>query len=125
MKNLKTFLLVFPEYYLIILVFLSGYTPPLIVNPISIVVILLIALQIFLRNGITGVILATVFLMVNIYMLLALLSEFSEFPIINSEALKLLGFGLFLFAMNLSASGLMVFKYTSSGIGNKSLTNGH
>ena len=109
---MKTLLLTSPEYYLIVLVFLSGYTPPLIVNPVSLVLIFLLVLQIIFKNPLTGVILAVLFLLTNLYMLLALISEFNEFSRVNSAAIQLLGFGLLLFTINLSASGLMIFRYT-------------
>lgn len=117
MKRIKPYLLVLPEYYLIVLILMSGYTPPLGFNLLSLVMAFLLVLQIIFKYRVTGVILATLFLMINLYMLLALISEFSEFPTMNSAAVQLLGVGLLLFVTNLSVSGLMIFRYLRSDDG--------
>ena len=42
-----------------------------------------------------------IYLIINLYMILALLSEFKEFPELNSDALVMLGVGGTLIAVNL------------------------
>ena len=46
-------------------------------------------------------------------MLLALMSEFNEFPTFNSEAKKLLFAGLSYFISTMVVSGIMIFKYVT------------
>ncbi len=113
MKNLKSLVTRLPEYYLIIFVLLSGYSPPLTVHPIAIGLIVILILQIVFKNSISGVVIASLFMLVNLYMLLALISEFSEFETLNSAALQLL-FGVFLFALNSTACFLMIRRYTQN-----------
>ena len=113
MKNGKQIATSLPEYYLSVLVLLAGYTPPLSVNPVALMVVFILVLQIILRNDICGVIIAGLLLLINLYMLMALLSEFSEFAIFNSAAMQLLLGGVSLFFLNLVASVLMLWRYTA------------
>lgn len=103
---------VLPEYYLIILVLLAGYTPPLTLHPINAGLIVILLLQARYKYDVTGIILGSLFVLVNIYMLAAVISEFSEFPAFHAEAMKLLFIGLLIFIINLLASAIMIFKYT-------------
>jgi len=100
-----------PEYYLLILVILSGYTPPFSFHPIIIGFVAILILQIIFRNKISGLIIASLFLLINLYMLLALFSEKNEFPIFNGDAKQLLIGGLLLLVFNLFVIGLMIYKY--------------
>lgn len=111
MKKFKQLLIQFPEYYLIVLVILATYKPPFFINPIVIVFVAILVLQIVYKNKISGLIIAGLFIAVNLFMLLALISEFSEFPIVNVEALQLLFVGLSLIILNLGSSAIMIFKY--------------
>ena len=111
MRNFKRILLRFPEYYLIVLTFLAGYKPPFFINPIAIGLIVILILQIIYKNKITGIVIAGFFTVINVYMLLALISEFSEFATLNADALQLLVGGLLLIVLNLFVSAVMIFNY--------------
>ena len=111
MKKLKQILLTLPEYYLIVVVLFSWIGPTLNVNPIAIALIIMLTLQIIFKNKITGMIIASLFLLINIYMFFALVSEFREFPTFNADAKQLLFVGLLLFILNLLMAGLMIVKY--------------
>ncbi len=108
---MKTILFKLPEYYLIIIAFLTGYTPPFYINPIFAVIIFLLILQIIFKHRISGLIIGALFFFVNLYFLGALLSEFYEFTEFNSSAKKLLFVGLSIWVSNLVFSGGMFYKY--------------
>ena len=46
-------------------------------------------------------------------MLMALMSEFNEFPTFNFEAKKLLFVGLTYFILTIVVSGIMIYKYST------------
>ena len=117
MRNFKRILLKFPEYYLIVLTFLAGYKPPFFINPIAIGLIVILILQIIYKNKIAGIVIAGFFIVINVYMLLALISEFSEFPTLNADALQLLLGGLLLIVLNLFVSAVMIFNYRQKDMG--------
>ncbi len=122
MKNIKTVLSHLPEYYLIVLVLLSGYTPPISINPFAIVLAFLLVLQVIFKGKATGLAIAGLFIMVNLYMLGALISEFNEFPTFNAGAAALVFGGSGIFILNLLAATAMIFKY--AGNGNRSALQG-
>jgi len=103
-----------PEYYLIILTILAGYSPPLYVNPIFIGIVVVLILQIIFKNRISGIILGTLFFLVNLYFLGALLSEFNEFTDFNNSAKQLLFVGLTIWIVNLVFSLTMIYKYVDN-----------
>lgn len=111
MKKPVKFLLFLPESYLILLSFIAGFNPPFSIHPISLILIAIVLLQLIFRNTITGILLASSFVMVNIYMSLAMLSELNEFPTFNSAAVKLLTVGSLLVLANLFIAGLMIYNY--------------
>ena len=111
MKMPAKLLEVLPESYLIILVLLSGFNLPFSIHPLVLIIAVIVAMQLVFRNAITGIMLANSFILINLYMLLALLSEFSEFPTFNFEAAKLLIVGSLIILTNLFIAGLMFFNY--------------
>ena len=112
MKKFKQILLQLPEYYLIVLALLAGYTPPFSINPFAIGIVIILAFQIIFKNKIAGHLIASLFLIGNLVMLLALTSELNEFPKFNAHAKELLFGGLMLLGFNIIMSGLMLLKYT-------------
>src|SRR3712207_3444283 len=99
MKTVKLYITKFPEYYLLLVLLIAGYTPPLTFNPIIMALIAIIILQLITKNNSTGLIIASVFLLLNVYMLFALASEFTEFQVINANAVQLLLVGIFLLGL--------------------------
>lgn len=110
-----------PEYYLIILVILAGYSPPFYINPIFIGIIGILILQIIFKNRILGISLGIIFFLVNLFFLGALLSEFNEFTEFNNTAKQLLFVGLTIWIVNIIASITMVYNYSINGFKNITL----
>jgi uncharacterized membrane protein len=110
------------EYYLVILILLSGYTPPFSFNPISIGVAAIIILQIVIKNKIIGLVLGTLFLVANLFFLGALISEFNEFTAFNYHAKQLLFGGLSIWIINISVSIALIYKNIFDHASTKQLT---
>lgn len=108
---MKSILLKIPEYYLVVLAILAVYKQPLVVTLVLIGIVAVLVAQIIYQNKISGFIIAGIFLLVNIYMLGALISEFNEFSEVNAAAIKLLSVGLSTITINLIAAGIMIYKY--------------
>jgi len=113
MNKLKKIIIKSPEYYLIIVTILSGYSQRFLINPIALGVVAIVILQIVFKNKISGLIISSLFLLVNLFMIGALISEFNEFPTFNNGAKKLLFGGLFILGLNIFVSILMIIKYTN------------
>ena len=111
MNKFKKLLNAYPEYYLIILILLTGYAPTFSINTFAAILSMVIILQIIFRSSITGIIIGFIFILINLYMLLALISEFREMPAFNFSAQQLLFVGLSLILFNLFTSGVMIRKY--------------
>jgi hypothetical protein len=111
MNTVKKLLNVYPEYYLIMLILLTGYTPPFSINTFAVIIAVVVILQIIFRSPVTGIIIAFIFILINLYMLVALISEFREMPAFNFSAQQLLFAGLSLILFNLFTSGIMIRKY--------------
>ncbi len=112
MEKIKLILPKLTEYYLIVLVLLSGYTPPFLFNPLSIGIAAVLILQIIFKNKITGLLIAGLFAVINLYMTFALISELSEFTSFSIKARNLLLGGLSLIILNFVVAGIMIYKYS-------------
>lgn len=120
MKKIKQLTLNYPECYFLLLVILVGYKPPVELSSISLWIVFVIVLQLIFKNKISGLILASIFLVINIFMLGAVLSEFKEFTEFNSDALQLLLGGLSIWCLNIYFAVSMFYKYLKQDISNDS-----
>ncbi len=111
MKKLHPFLLQFPEYYLALLFLLSGYSPPFDFHPIGMGLSCLMMLQALRGSRLSGLMVAALFLGVNVLLLAPLIAEASELSATEGALWQLLLGGLLLWSINLLAGGLMLYKY--------------
>jgi uncharacterized membrane protein len=109
---MKASLFKVPEYYLLILLLLAGYTPPFSFNPIFGIGAVILLLQIVFRNRIAGLVIGSLFFLGNLYFLGALLSEFAEFSSMTGSAASLLLMGMLIWTANLLASVGMLYNYS-------------
>jgi len=114
MKNAKQILLKLPEYLLIIAVVFYWESTRTIINPLAIALTAILILQIIFKNRIVGFLLPCLIIVISLYMLMALMSEFYEFPTFNADAKELLFIGLSFFIFTITVSGIMIYKYTKS-----------
>ena len=111
MNKFKKLLNAYPEYYLIILILLTGYAPTFSINTFAAIIAMVIILQIIFRSSFTGILIAFIFILINLYMFTALISEYREMPAFNFSAQQLLFVGLALIFFNLFTTGVMIRKY--------------
>ena len=111
---MKKILFKLPEYYLIVLAILAGYSPPFYINPIFIVIAGIFTLQIIFKNKISGISSGILFFLINLYFLGALISEFNEFAEFNNKTEQLLFVGLIIWIVNMILSLTMIYKYSTN-----------
>lgn len=81
------------------------------VNYIVLVLIGLISRMIFLKNKYIAILISSLIALGSAYMLLAVLSEYYEFPAGDTEGIKMLLFGFLLFVSVIILAVVMPFKY--------------
>ena len=111
MKKLKEAILKFPEFLLILAVLFYWMSSAVIANPIAIGLLVLLITQLVFQNKIIGIIIPGILILGCLFMLLALMSEFSEFLTFDKAAQKLLFVGLSFFLSTILISGIMIYKY--------------
>ncbi len=116
MKNLKQNLLRVPEYLLIIGVIIYWISAGMGINPIAIVLFAILVLQVIIKSRFIGLIVSSLLIVSCLYLLLALISEVSEFPTFNAAAKKMLFVGLSLFIPTIIVAGIMFYRDTLSDI---------
>ncbi len=109
--KLKRIVLDLPEYLLIAAVLFYWSSTALILNPIAIVLMGILIFQLIFKNKIIGIMIPFLLILICLFMLLALLSEFNELPTFNDEAKQLLFVGLSYFISTIIISVVMLYKY--------------
>lgn len=109
---LKNILLKIPEYYFIVVVFAAGYTPPFTISFYYIILILVLGLQIYFANKVSGLLIGGLVFFINLLFLGALIFELNEFQEFNESALQMLFIGGSIWIMNLIASITMLYRYS-------------
>ncbi|WP_055443492.1 hypothetical protein [Lacinutrix himadriensis] len=110
MKTIKSYI---PEIYFFFSIIYYWTLTSNTFNWVAISLLLLLAFLVYSKNRITGIILGSIINLVNVYMLFALASELSEFKTFNSDAKKLLIFGLLYLGLNLIFGTWLLVKYAS------------
>lgn len=109
---MKKLVLEIPEYFLIAAVLFYWVSTANALNLFAISLLILLILQIIFKNKILGTLIPIVLILACLFLLLALFSEFREFPSFNSEAKTLVFVGLTYFISTLFISGVMIYKYS-------------
>jgi len=108
---LKKIFSVGPELYLLLSVLYYWSLTALVVNPIAIILAIVLGFQIWSRNKALGIVISVIFLLLNFFLVLALLSELSEFTEFNKNAILLLTVGSLYLGLNIFFSGVMLYRY--------------
>lgn len=109
----------FPEVWFIIII--SGCTIPewfaignqasnLLIPIFSLVILALLIKQSIHRSRILSGIIGSVFAICSIYMLIAMISEFHEFPVVNMQAVTLISVGTALIGTSMIAAIVMLIR---------------
>nr|WP_294776969.1 hypothetical protein [uncultured Flavobacterium sp.] len=111
---MKKYVLLLPEFILLglsIYWFLDNFLGTNHFNPLAFTIFVILLLQIFFQNKYLGFSLAGLFSFFSLYMILAVISEFRDFPTVTSDAILLLMVGLLLCFLSLGSAGIMFWKY--------------
>lgn len=107
----KDIILLSPELYLICATIYYWTLTPSLFNPVAIILLVILGYQVIYKKVISGLIIASLFILLNLYMILALISELSEFTEANENYNQLLIFGTLFFGLNLTSGAFMIWKY--------------
>lgn len=98
-----------PEYYLILATLYYWFLTSTLFNPVALLLLGLLAFQLLFQKSIPGALISSVVILVNIYLIFALLSELSETTPQQSAFWQILVFGCLFLGLNLFA-GFSMFR---------------
>ena len=92
---------------------LTPFLPPEIgrFSPIAIGLLVILLYQVIRKKPLSGLLISAVFIFLNLFMVLALISELSEFEVVNQNYNNLIIFGSLYLGLNLLVGGIMFLKY--------------
>ncbi len=111
MKNIKSWLSWMPEIYVMISVIFYWIDINVLLNPIAIILFIALLFQLLIKHKATGIIISILFVMINLYLVFALLSEYHEFKTFDNAANNLLFFGTLYIGLNILMGIMMLIKY--------------
>lgn len=109
------------EIYLLLAVLYYWFLTSHLINPIAIVLFLILLILIKTQHKILGLISASLLIIINLYMVLALVSELSEFTIRNKDFYSMLLIGGLFLGLNIIMASIMLYKYAIFTKENKQL----
>ncbi|GEM_PF-317850 len=112
----KAILSLVPEIYLICATVYYWILTGTALNPFAIGLLLVLVFQLLSKKRIPGLIISSIFILLNLYMVLALLSELSEFEEPTGNYWKLLVVGALFLGLNLVMGGAMLWKYLNKPV---------
>lgn len=96
-----------PEILMLIFVLFYWFSTSYLLNPVAIILTIVITFLLVTKNQITGIILGSVILLANLYLILALLSD-----VVNQKAdFKLIVFGALFIGVGILISVWLIVKY--------------
>lgn len=113
MKTLKHFA---PELYLFAAIGFYYISAAAVINWFAIGLWALLGLLVLSKSKVFGIVLGILLILINLYLVLALLSEFSEFDTFNADAAQLIGLGSLFLGLNLFFAGLLIYKNVKASI---------
>jgi len=116
---MKKIVLLLPELIILILSCLwliDNYRVSAIINYYALSVAVVMVLQLVFKFKIVGLSMAIIIALFSLYMFLAVVSEFNDFPQVNFEALKLLVVGFYFCFLGFIAASIMAYKYAIKSV---------
>lgn len=99
-----------PEMLILLMVFIYWYDSATILNPIVLMLSAPLVLLLVTNNKIIQIITSVIYSLISLYMILAVISEFREFEVGDSEGTKLLTIGLSIFVTTFVLSVIIGIK---------------
>lgn len=100
-----------PELYLLISATFYWVSTENLLNPIGFSLLVVLTALFLWKNEILGIIISFLFLILNLYMVLALIFELNEFPAFNQDALLMFLAGGIWLSLNIILSISMIKKW--------------
>lgn len=107
----KQLLYLSPELYLIAAAIYYWTLTANTFNPIAITLVSVLLLQLIFKKAISGLLISGIFVIVNLYLVLALISELNEFTSTNQDYYNLLIAGSLFLSINILVGSFMFYKY--------------
>lgn len=111
MQNLKQIRKWIPELYLLASALFYWVSTSTLLNPFAIFLVLVLSSLFIWKSKTLGVVVGLLFLILSLYMILALMSELSEFSTFNSDAKAMLGIGAAWLGLNIILASMMLAKW--------------
>ena len=109
--SFKTLKLIIPELFLIASVIYYWVLTSTLLNLFAIVLLAILIYQVINKKATLGLFISTIVMLLTLFMVLALISELSEFKVVNQNYKNLIIFGSLYLGLNLILAGFMFFKY--------------
>lgn len=109
--NIKTLKSLIPELFLIASVVYYWTLTSNLFNPYAIVLLAILIFQVVSKKAASGLIISAIVIGLTLFMVLALLSELSEFEVADQNYKNLLVIGSLYLGFTLIMAGLMFYKY--------------
>ncbi|RED42701.1 hypothetical protein DFQ10_108108 [Winogradskyella eximia] len=100
-----------PELFLMVSVLYYWVLTLNLLNPIAMGLLAILIYLIISKKATLGLVISVVFIALNLFLVLALISELSEFEVINQNYNNLIIFGSLYLGLNLILAGFMFYKY--------------
>lgn len=101
----------FPELYLIASVIFYWVSAANLLNPVAFCLLAVLAILFIVKNEILGIIISLLFLILSLFMVLALISELNEFAVFNRDAKFMLLAGATWLGLNITLAIVMLVKW--------------
>lgn len=108
LKHIKSLI---PELFLIASVMYYWVSTSNLLNPFAIGLLAILTYQVINKKATLGLIISSIAALLTLFMVLALISELSEFEVVNQNYKNLIIFGTLYLGLTLLMAGLMFFKY--------------
>lgn len=108
LKHIKSLI---PELFLIASVMYYWVLTSNLLNPFAIGLLAILIYQVINKKATLGLIISSIAALLTLFMVLALISELSEFEVVNQNYKNLIIFGTLYLGLTLLMAGLMFFKY--------------
>jgi len=116
---MKKYLKFIPESYAIVSVMYYWLDTGRYFNPFALALLVALAVLLFFRNRTFGVLVSLLFILVNLFLFTALMSEYRHFHEPSPAAADILLYGSVYLALNLLMALVMLVKYALTDVSSK------
>ncbi len=115
-KWTSTRLLPFANAFIVLSLLYYWIETSAVINPFAIILAGIFALHFFVARGFFKLLFPSIFILLNLYMFLALFSEFSEFSTLDKNAISLLAVGIIYLGLNICSAAIILHHNVASQI---------